>query len=59
MINYQRLFAAKSEDDNWTLIQYQIQDVSLNSTSAWMIGLDGGVYVQTRLTSAAVTSLCS
>ena len=59
MINYQRLFAAKSEEDNWTLIQYQIQDVSLNSTSAWMIGLDGGVYVQTRLTAAAVTSLCS
>jgi hypothetical protein len=47
-----------SGEDNWTMVQHQIQDVSLSSTSAWMVGLDGTVYIQTQLSQARV-SLCS
>jgi hypothetical protein len=47
-----------SGEDNWTMVQHQIQDISLSSTSAWMIGLDGTVYIQTQLSQARV-SLCS
>ena len=47
-------FLFNSEEDNWCLVQHQVQDISLTSTSAWIIGLDGNVYIQTQLTEASV-----
>jgi hypothetical protein len=48
-----------SGEDNWTMVQHQIQDISLSSTSAWMIGLDGTVYIQTQLSQARVSLFSS
>jgi hypothetical protein len=36
------------------MIQHQAQDISLTSTSGWIVGLDGSVYVHTQLSPATV-----
>ena len=54
MTIYLFFFFFHSGEENWTQVQNQVLDLALTLTSAWMIGLDGKICLQTQLTEAQV-----